>query len=59
MQSTLLQSKIINTDNENPGFFGNWFFVEIRRGVQALKCILRKPLTLKPILHNKSVNRET
>ena len=35
------------------------FFVEIRRGVWALRRILRKPLTLQPNLHNKSGNRET
>ena len=40
-------------------FLGTDFFVEIQSGVQALKCILRKPLTLKPNLHNKSGNRET
>ena len=33
--------------------------VEIRGSVYALKRILRQPLTLKPILHNKSGNRET
>ena len=40
---------------------GTDLYVEIRRSVQALKRIisLRKPLTLKPILHNKSGNRET
>ena len=38
---------------------GTDFFVEIRRGVWVLKRILRKPLTLKLNLHNKSVNRET
>ena len=25
-QSTLLQSKIINADNRDPGLFGNWLF---------------------------------
>ena len=53
------QSKIINVDNGFPGCLGTDFFVEIRRGVQVLKRILRKPLTLKPNLHNKSGNRET
>ena len=38
---------------------GTDFFVEIRRGVWVLKRILRKPLTLKLNLHNKSGNRET
>ena len=38
---------------------GTDFFVEILRGVYTLKRILRKPLTLKPILHNESGNRET
>ena len=33
--------------------------VEIRGSVYALKRILRKPPILKPILHNKSGNRET
>ena len=37
---------------------GTDFFVEIRSGVKALKRILRKLLTLKPNLHNKSGNRE-
>ena len=38
---------------------GTDFFVEIRWGVWALRRILRKPLTLKSILHNKSGSRET
>ena len=38
---------------------GTDLFVEIQWGVQALKRILRKLLTLKLILHNKSGNKET
>ena len=38
---------------------GTDLFVEIQWGVQALKRILRKLLTLKLILHNKSENKET
>ena len=33
-RSTLLQCKIINAGNGNPGLFGNWFF-----GGNSMECI--------------------
>ena len=37
----------------------NWLIVETRWSVWPLKRILRQPVTLKPLLHNTSGNRET